>query len=71
MYEIFSCCHNLGIFKEHPVGDPLEVKMFNQTQSTLVELKGNNDMKKKIVPSSTFKKLLSSYYQTELNDFVY
>lgn len=38
MYEIFACGHNLSFFDNHPVGDPLELKMFEQTNCELDEI---------------------------------
>lgn len=45
VYEIFACGHNLGMFKNHPVGDPLELKIFEQTKCTIEDSQQNNNTK--------------------------
>lgn len=62
MYEIFACGHNLGLLKNHPVGDPLEMKMFEQTSCVLEEFTENNVLKKYIVPKPEHVEILSKLY---------
>ena len=35
MYEAFACAHNLSFYGNHPVGDPLDLKMFEYTMCSL------------------------------------
>ncbi len=36
-YEVLSLCHSLTMFEQKLLGDPLEIEMFKQTESELIQ----------------------------------